>query len=48
VPAFFTYCGVLDRFGGAAYIAAYDDAFCTTSAPPPPYRHGTGALWRVN
>jgi hypothetical protein len=38
---------ILDRFGSAAYMPGHDDVDCIHRPPPPPYCHGTGALWRV-
>ena len=39
---------VLDLAEGAAYIAGHDDVLASNRAPPPPYHHGTGALWYVS
>jgi len=37
---------ILDRFRARAYMPGHDDVYCI-NRPPPPYCHGTGALWRV-
>jgi hypothetical protein len=37
----------IDRFRARAYMPGHVDGFRNNRTLPPPYRHGTGALWRV-